>query len=140
MDKAFSSTALRWTPHLSRHRPLSVRKSLPATKQSGNQLISEQVLAHPDWAFQVGQAYHSLLTDLPNASAIRKLQLLKDAMRITEKILSKRVRESPPAENLEDRLGTAMRFLRASEQGIPERVSGCLERYPLLSQLVRNPI
>jgi len=139
MDKAFSSTALRWTPHLSRHRPLSMRKSLPASTQNGNRPISEQVLAHPDWAFQVGQAYHSLLTDHPDASAIRKLQLFKGAMRIAEKLLSKRVGETPPAENLEDRLGTAMRFLRASEQGIPERVSSCLERYPLLSELVRNP-
>ena len=139
MDKAFSSTALHWTPHLSRHRPLSARKSLPATKERGSQPISEQVLAHPDWAFQVGQAYHTLLNDHPGASDIRKLQLLKDAMRIAEKVLSKKVGETPPADNLEDRLGTAMRFLRASEQGIPERVSGCLERYPLLSTLVRNP-
>ena len=139
LDKTFTCTALHWNPALSRHRPLSFRKSVSETRGGMTRPIPDQVLDHPDWSFQVSHAYHTLLRNHPTTSSLGKLQKLKEAMRIAERALTTPVGETPPAMNLEDRLGTAMRFLRASEAGVPERISSCLKRYPLLSELVHNP-
>ena len=67
------------------------------------------------------------------------LLLLKDALRQAERALMVQVGAPPPPEDLEDRLGVVMKFLRASEAESPERISRCLTRYPLLGDLVTNP-
>jgi len=139
MDKSFSCTALNWNPALSRHRPVSFRKCLATGAADMARPIGDQVLEHPDWPRQVSLAWHALLRDHPDASAIVRLQLLKRAMRDAEKALTSQPGGAPPAENLEDRIGVSMKYLRASEAGCPERISRCLERYPLLRDMVYNP-
>ena len=139
MDKSFSCTALNWQPELSRHRPISFRKCVASHKKEFERPIGDQVLEHPDWPRQVALAWTSLLRDNADASAITKLQLIKRAMRHAEKALNSQLGRASPAENLDDRIGITMKFLRASEVGNPERVSRCIERYPLLRDLVANP-
>ena len=101
--------------------------------------LGAQVVDHPDFPRQVSLAWHALLRDNPEASALCRLQLLKKAMRTAESALSMQLGAAPLAEQLEDRIGVSMKFLRASEASCPERVSRCLARYPLLQDLVANP-
>ena len=101
--------------------------------------MGDQVLEHPDFQGQVALAWQDILRENCGATGLGKLQFLKKAMRNAEKALNTRAGGAPFAEHLEDRIGVAMKFFRLSEAGAPERVSSCLERYPLLSDLVRNP-
>ena len=139
LDRQFTSTALHWVPNLSRHRPLSVRKFLPDTTDHAVKPIPDQILDHPDWPRQVSLAWHELLRAHPSATSIEQLKLVKEAMRQAERALGGRIGEASQAEDLEDRIGIAMRFLRAAEAGVPERVTRCLDRYPVLRELVVNP-
>ena len=45
----------------------------------------------------------------------------------------------PRPEGLEDRIGIAIKFIRASEAECPDRISACLLRYPSLQNLIDNP-
>ena len=49
------------------------------------------------------------------------------------------VNAPPPPESLEDRIGIAIKFIRASEAECPDRISTCIRRYPLLQPVVDNP-
>ena len=139
LDKACTCTALHWCPELSRHRPLSFRKCPAPERSDLPRPIGEQTLEHPDFPRQVSLAWQALLGDQPEAGALARLRLLKQAMRQADTALSSQPGPTPPAEQLEDRIGTAMKFLRASETGCPERISRCLARYPLLRDMVPNP-
>ena len=90
--------------------------------------LGDHILEHPDFPRQVSLAWRALLRDRLGARPLTRLQLLKQAMRQAETALSSQVGSSPPAEQLEDRIGVSMKFLRASEAGCPERVSCCLAR------------
>ena len=43
------------------------------------------------------------------------------------------------ADDLEDKLGVAIKFIRASEGGALSEISSCIIRYPYLKDLVENP-
>ena len=45
----------------------------------------------------------------------------------------------PQAISYEDRIGTLMKYIRAMEKGYVSDISGCLERYPKICELVANP-
>ena len=60
-------------------------------------------------------------------------------MRNAEKNISIAVNTLPPPEYLEDRIGIAIKFIRASEAECPDRISTCIRRYPHLQSLVDNP-
>ncbi|CAK0902774.1 unnamed protein product, partial [Prorocentrum cordatum] len=139
LDKACACTALAWCPELSRHRPLSFRKCPAQPRADRPAPLGDQALEHPDFPRQVTLAWQELLHNNPDAHALTRLQLLKQAMRQAELALASQVGSAPPAEQLDDRIGVCMKFLRASEACSPERISRCLERYPLLRDMVANP-
>ena len=139
LDKSCSCTALQWRPELSRHRPLSFRKCLAPDRSDRPRVLNDQIMAHPDFPRQVTLALQEAMRADPSASALGQLRMVKEAMRTAEAAIGLQLEASQPAEPLEDRIGVAMRFLRASEAGCPERVSKCLVRYPLLRDLVSNP-
>ena len=89
-DKSFSCTTLHWCPALSRHRPLSMRKCLPEAIADVERPICDQVLDYPAWPQQVSLAWHSIFRDRHGASAISKLEVLKEARRLAERALSVR--------------------------------------------------
>ena len=139
MDRSFACTALSWDPALSRHRPISFRKQIPEFRSHLNKPIPDEVLEHGDWPRQVSLAWHDLLREHPDAAPVHKLQLLKKSMRIAEKNMNKIGGAPPPPEGLEDRIGIAIKFIRASEAECPDRISACLLRYPSLQNLIDNP-
>ena len=139
LDRVFTCTALSWIPALSRHRPISFRKQIPEFRSQLNKPIPDPVLEHADWPRQVSLAWHDLLREQPEATPVNKFQLLKKTMRNAEKNMNIAVNTPPPPESLEDRIGIAIKFIRASEAECPDRISTCIRRYPLLQSLVDNP-
>ena len=139
LDRRIACAALGWTPHLSRHRPVSARRSHSVRHADDIPPISDLAVEHTDWPRQVALAWHDLCRAHPGASGLKQLVLFKQAMREAERTINRRMDVAPPPEDLEDSLGTACKLLRAIEHGNPERVSRCLARYPLLDSLLHNP-
>ena len=79
------------------------------------------------------------MKDLSDASDARKLALLKEAMRGVASNLITAVSGHTEATDTEDKLGTVMKFIRATEQGALGVISVCLVRYPALGTMVDNP-
>ncbi len=80
-----------------------------------------------------------MVADNPDASKIRRLVLLKEALREVGFRLTSESGDHPTAVELEDNLGVSMTFIRASEQNLPGEVSACILRYPELKELVQIP-
>ncbi|CAK0825379.1 unnamed protein product, partial [Prorocentrum cordatum] len=80
-----------------------------------------------------------MLDSEPSASPPRRLVLLKRAMREAAENFGFEASGPPGPLAHEDRLGVTMKFLRASEKGSAGGVSQCIQRYPILKDLVDNP-
>ena len=139
LDRHMVCAAMAWRPELSRHRPISFRRSVPQHKKEKDRPIPDHVLDDKRWPSKVALAHGDLLREKPSASLLRSLILLKKAMRTAACNMDNMTSGEADALSLEDRVGVAMRFVRASERGSAEAVSTCITRYPLLKELVSNP-
>ena len=106
LDRTISCTALNWVAELSKHHPVSFRKNIPADNPAKERPIPNQVLDHPDWPRQVALAWHDLIDEHPETTALTQLKLLKTEMRVAERAIGTCLDSTPPAENLEDRIGS----------------------------------
>ncbi|CAK0882116.1 unnamed protein product, partial [Prorocentrum cordatum] len=139
LDYNMSCAALPWCPELSRHRAVSFRRARPCRDSDSAQPLADHVVDHPDWPSKVALTFGELLDQSPGASRLRKASFLEEAMRTAAAHLDGPAHAASGTLSAEDRLGTTMRFLRASERQSPSAVSSCISRYPALCTLVDNP-
>jgi len=97
------------------------------------------VYTHIDFPRRVALEYDDKLKEEPEASKVRRLVLLKEAMRKVSGRIGNDLNGQTQAVDLEDKLGVAIKFIRASECGALNEISSCIIRYPYLKVLVENP-
>ena len=139
LDYHMTCTALEWCPHLSRHRAISFRRFRPIKDTESVQPLADHLVGHPDWPSKVALSYGELLDREPDASQLKRVTLLKKAMRIAARNLDVQSYCVSGSLSVEDRLGTTMRFIRASERQSPSAISSCISRYPALCKMIDNP-
>ena len=71
--------------------------------------------------------------------AFKRISILKNIMREIGLRLDARIGTPPQAISHEDRIGTSTKYIRAMEKGYGSDISGCLDRYPKICELVANP-
>ena len=131
--------ALEWRPDLSAHRPIFAARRLPTEAGYITRPISQSCYSHRDFNRRVKPTFEDKVLEEPDASGLRRLVLLKEAMRSVSSNMGRTDSGSSVATDTSDKLGVTMRFLRASESESLGTISNCLVRYPLLSSLVANP-
>ena len=80
IGRSWRALALDWKSHLSHHRAVGCRKSLPCKSGGAPRGVSADAVQHEDFARRTRLQYYELLSVEPDASAIRKLVLYKEAM------------------------------------------------------------
>ena len=138
-DRKVSCAALEWQPEPSRRRAVSFRRSLPQRGPDACAPIPDRILDRPEWPRKVSLAWQVMLDSEPSAPPPRRLVLLKRAMRQAAKNFGFEASGPTGLLSHEDRLRVTMQFLRASEKGSAGGVSQCVQRCPVLKDLVDNP-
>ena len=79
------------------------------------------------------------MQDKPLSNPLDRLRLFKDSIRAVAHRIDDKGRETSSAVELEDKLGVALKLIRAFELGSAGQVSSCLSRFPELAQHIKNP-
>ena len=139
LDRRLQVTALEWRHDLSTHRAVlaSLRSAIPC--EGEDRALPTRAILHKDFPKRLMLEYHEQLHNSIEANPLTKLRLYKKCMRTIAGRLEHDTRSPPPAVDLEDRLGVALRLIRAIEGARPNAVSSCLLRSPELKDLVQNP-
>ena len=90
IDRSWRTIALDWKSHLSHHRAVGCRKSLPCKSGGAPRGVSADAVQHKDFTRRTRLEYYELLSVEPDASAIRKLVLCKKAMETVSTALARR--------------------------------------------------
>ena len=139
MDREIRAAALEWRPDVSNHRAVLASRRAPQQLHNEERGIPDHILSHTDFQRRTLLAFDAKRRAEPQATSLRTLQFLKDAMTDVSSNLAKEVGGFAEDLKLEDRLGTTMRMLRAMERHTAGAISICLHRYPKLADLVDNP-
>ncbi|CAK0904509.1 unnamed protein product [Prorocentrum cordatum] len=83
--------------------------------------------------------YVQLLKDNPAANVMDRLSLYKRAIWTVARRLEQSSNIAPSTLDMEDRLGVALKLIRAIEQGKLSAISDCIQACPELKDYVRNP-
>ena len=83
IDRELQAVALEWRPGLSHHRAVMVARRLPVSIGAENKPISQSCYSHPDFSRRCQLTFEEKLQENPEASKLRQLVLLKEAMRDT---------------------------------------------------------
>ena len=144
LDRQIFSAALPWTDGLSAHRAVVAGRRLPGRKIGSDHPalspINVSTVKGTEWAHRVRLELQHRASDLQDGTPLQNLQVVKEVMRQVALNMEKsRWNRQVNPEDQEDTLCTTMRFLRAAERGHLTIISKCLECYPKLRELVRNP-
>ena len=139
LDRRIGCTALVWRHDLSHHRAITFGRHAPQKIDSKSRHISAAAVEHEDFPRLVTLAYQDKLKDDLQASSVRKLTMLKSAMREVGLRLQQATGGFKQAVNMEDKLGTTMKCIRSVENGFMSGISVCIQRYPHLTSMVNNP-
>ena len=139
LDRHIKVVALEWKPQLSHHRAVLFARRLPHAVSSDERPVCVQSIQHDDFPRLVALNFNAKVNANPEASDVQKLLLLKAAVKEVGQTLARDDRSAAPAVDLEDRLGTTMKFIRAFEGGHLNEISSCIARYPKLKELISNP-
>ena len=139
IDWELQSVALEWRLDLSNHRAIMVARRLPTVLDAATRPIPPGIDSHPDFARRVQLAYDVKVEECFGPSKLKRLALLKEAIRDVATNLAKTGEGLKIACDTADKLGVVMRFLRAAEKGALGTISHCLIRYPHITSLVNNP-
>ena len=97
--------------------------------------IHMYVYTHADFPRRVALEHNTRMEEEPEASRVRRLVILKEAMRAVSKSIGNDLVGQTQADDLEDKLGVAIKFIRASENVSLKEISSCITRYPYISLL-----
>ena len=123
IDRSWRTIALDWKSHLSHHRAVGCRKSLPCKSGGAPRGVSADAVKHKDFARRTRLEYYELLSLEPDASAIRELVLYKKVMEAVSTALARRQDGLPLATTTADKAGITMQLLRAMGRNSPTHVS-----------------
>ncbi len=142
VDREIQVVALEWND-LSSHRAILAARKIPDKANDRDRPLPKQIYSHPDYPRRCHLAWQEKIkgcvAENGSCSDIRKLVLLKEAMREAGEGLRQSNPEYDKAIDKEDQLGMVMKFLRAAETGTISAVSICLQRYPRIAEFVDNP-
>ena len=137
LDKDLRVIALPWRLRLSSHRPVSFRRSTVEKKLILG--VSAAALQHADFPRRVRLAFADSLKDHPDADAIIRLRLFKEAMVSVSRNLARKTQGVSAVTTLGEKLGVVMKYLRAIERGTVGEVDVCRRLYPPIDTYVANP-
>ena len=127
LDREIRAALLEWKPNLSSHRAVLFSRRSPKRLLLQDRGLPKEVIEHPDFARRTALAFGVKRREEPAASRLRRLLLLKSAMKEVAEGIFKHGATQEAVTALEDRLGITMIFLRASEQGSLGEISICIE-------------
>ena len=130
----WSTTALGWQDRLSTHRPIELARRMPGCKRS-KPPVSTRPCRSPTWARDVVLRWQWLQhKDLGEDSSHRRLVLLKRAMvQISEEYERRADFKPEQASTARDKLGAAIRALRAVTGGRQAALRKAMEELPELT-------
>ena len=139
IDRELQVVAIERRPDLSHHRAVMVARRLPVCTGGETKPISQACYSHPDFSRRCQLNFKEKLQENPEASKLRQLGLLKEAMRETATNMARSGVCQAAATETSDKLGVTMRFIRAVENASRGTISSCLMRYPHIATLIANP-
>ncbi len=139
IDKDISAVALEWRIDLSDHRALLMKRRSSVRRTSQDKPIPTAIYQHPDFARRCQLEMEEALLEHGPCSAVQRLVLFKTVMKKVADNFAASENLVPEALTIEDKMGTAMKFIRAVEAGAMGSISHCITRYPHLASLVANP-
>ena len=139
LDRQIRTSALPWQHSLSAHRAITFSRKIPDKRTDGG--ISIAALRHVDFPRRVRLAYDALLREHPEAGALRRLALYKQALLEVSDHLKKDPLKMSPVETTEEQLSVTMQFIRTFERGFSGALAPFLHLYPAISSYMpnRNP-
>lgn len=141
LDRTLYCCPLEWVPRLSAHRAVAFGRRAPQRHDSGLRPLDSSVVRDPLWPSRVSVALDRRERAEPQAGPLRRLVLLKMAMReVADTMLRERDAKAEQAEEAEDKLGWTVRFVRAAEGARTGAMQRCLAAYPRLRTLVQDPM
>ena len=136
LDRHFSCVALERVGTLSAHRALSFMWKRAQRQDFMNKPLPTGVMDDPSWTRRVMLRYGELRgLDDRDMSPLRNLVLLKRSIRDVTHTMAQEDIENT-AQSTDDKLGVAMRFLRAAQDGRTHIMRSCVKSYPYLGSLV----
>jgi len=139
LDRQIRTSALPWQHSLSAHRAISFSRKIPDKRTDGG--ISIAALRHVDFPRRTRLAYDALLREHPEAGALRRLALYKQALLEVSDHLKKDPLKMSPVETTEEQLSVTMQFIRTFERGFSGALAPFLHLYPAIASYMpnRNP-
>ena len=140
LDHQFQAAALGWCAEASDHRPIFFARRRAARTEGGLPPITKEVAGDPEFVRCVKLEYGALLRDDPAASGMRRLALLKRAIRAAAGAVAATRSHATLAQDDESRLCFTMRYIRAAESGFGGVMTTCLEAYPPPPGILRQSV
>ena len=139
LDREIRAVALEWRQDLSHHRAVLASRKASEQLMAGDRGIPDHVINHEDFLRRTILAYEEKKKADPQSTGLRNLSFLKESIKEVSTRLGRETMGIQENINLEDRLGTTMRFLRALENQATGTITRCLHLYPALAELVETP-
>ena len=145
LDRHIRCAALEWQPRLSRHRAVAFSRTRRTEGDMDRRPLPQWVTARADWPCRVAAELACLEQEAHSPSALRRLGLVKKAMRtvaanmVREKTLLQDESNSGPEDetrSVDDNLGGCLALLRACEEHRIGAQTRLLARWPALLPLV----
>ena len=140
LDRRIGCAALSWVPWLSAHRPVAFFRQKPAKHGGSNSNIRLPTapMNDPEWPQRVALQFGELQRgDDADDQPLRRLVLIKRAIvEVTRRMQVEAAHLR--AESSDDKLGWAMRYVRAAEDIRMGAMRKCVAAYPHLATLA-NP-
>ncbi|CAK0869911.1 unnamed protein product, partial [Prorocentrum cordatum] len=142
LDKQLGCAALEWAPRRTAHRALSFFRRSPVHGLDDMRPIAAEIVRQESWPERVMLEFDDLRASDPDAhQPIRMLLLLMRATRaVSDRMGAELRRQAPDPAQLDDKVGWAMRFIRAAEGRRVGAMRRCLAAYPPLADLVPDPL
>ena len=134
LDRRIGCAALAWVRQLSAHRPVAFFRQHSAHGNVDNR-VPAAPMKDPRWSQRVALRYGELRrSDASEDQPIRRLLLIKQAIRDVCKKMDNEQTERE-AVSTDDKLGWAMRYIRAAEELRFGALRKCVQAYPHLISL-----
>ncbi|CAK0812881.1 unnamed protein product, partial [Prorocentrum cordatum] len=139
LDRRIVATSLEWCQNLSHHSAVRVARLSPVREDDPGRPLARRALLRPDFTRRLILDVRESLRECPEASPFQQLALCTASMRRVARGLENDFRAIPAAVDVEDKLGVALKLIRAIEGARPTEVSTCLARFPGIRRRVDNP-
>ena len=135
LDRRIGCAALDWVPWLSAHRPVGFYRQICTPRCNDDIPLPTGAMKDPQWMRRVSLRFVELRRDDDfDDQPMRRLVLLKQVIgNVSRTMGSERCRRQ--AESTDDKLGWAMRFVRAAEEIRMGTMRKCVDAYPHLATL-----